>query len=167
MTKDVQKQIWELLCCCDKEFVPPLSDRYNITQKEFSNKEKSEKPHKYFSDMIKLDFVIAKVNEKIIGFIAFYKTYSCEVLSQYKTFLYIATICVNPAFRGKGVLTNMYDYLEKKITKKFNQNQIVTRTWSSNVHHIKMLEKREYTKILVLINNRGNNIDTIYFRKVL
>ena len=75
--------------------------------------------------------------------------------------IYISTLLVSPEGRGKGLTSKMYEIL----FAEYENANIFTRTWSTNEAHIKILSKFGFEAMLILKNDRGNGIDTIYFKK--
>ena len=59
----------------------------------------------------------------------------------------------------KYVNQSGYSYL----FEKYSDRPIFTRTWSTNLAHIKILEKFGFSEHLRIKNHRGENIDTVYF----
>ena len=51
------------------------------------------------------------------------------------------------------------------LFKKYENVDIFTRTWSTNEAHIKILMKFDFEIMSVLKNDRGEGIDTVYFKK--
>ena len=100
----------------------------------------------------------------ISGFCFSYKeNYSCaEISPKELPNIYISTLIVSPNARGKGVTKALYG----KLFSEYENINIFTRTWSTNIAHIKILEKYGFKVIQVIKDDRGNGIDTIYFKKV-
>jgi len=53
----------------------------------------------------------------------------------------------------------------KILFKEYENANIFTRTWSTNIAHIKILSKFNFETLCVLKNHRGVGIDTVYFVK--
>ena len=64
--------------------------------------------------------------------------------------------------RGKGLTQKMYDFLFNNL---YANSNIFTRTWSTNFAHLKILTKFGFELIKTIPNDRGENIDTVYFAK--
>lgn len=164
LTNREKAQIKEILFECDEEFYPPLSQRKSPYQKELNVvTNASDGPIEYYNEMIKQDFILAYDCNEVVGFMTFKEEYLCEPLLEFGRSLYITTVCVKKSYRGKKLLSRFYDYIENVVTKELHCDHISTRTWSLNVKQLNSLEKRGYEKISVLKNDRGNNVDTIYF----
>ncbi|TCK98141.1 ribosomal protein S18 acetylase RimI-like enzyme [Natranaerovirga hydrolytica] len=164
---DIKKQLWEILCECDQEFIPPLSSRDSSSQKELSDLNQSTvKPISYFEKMMEQKFILVfnKPNE-VVAFMTFIHHYSCEELQAIGFSNYITTICVRKNYRNQGILSKLYDYMEGHIEDSYIENYISTRTWSTNVYHLKTLKNRGYEMGTVLKDHRGEGIDTIYLYK--
>lgn len=168
LNDDYQKEIWEVLCEIDDEFVPPLSARESSSQSNLNDNQQSEimEPVSYFKELKKQQFIIAlSEEEEVQGFMSFKHRYSCQELAEIGVSNYITTIGVKEKFRKQGLAQKMYDYIENLLPKEYQLNYITTRTWSTNNIHINILEQRGYAKVNVLKDHRGQGIDTIYFAK--
>ncbi len=55
----------------------------------------------------------------------------------------------------------MYD----KLFEISKDDFVATRTWSTNNSHMHLLDKKGFDLVSRLINDRGNNIDTVYYAK--
>lgn len=156
------KDIWEMLCASDKEFVPPLSERNSTTQQTFSKKKTDERGlTKYYKQLLQYEFVLAIDKEKVVGFIAFIPNHLLQIKNKEIVCDYVTTIVVSSGFRGQGIARKMYNVLfENRKNKNF-----ATRTWSTNHAHIHLLEKMGFELAALLPNNRGKGIDTVYYLK--
>lgn len=173
--------IWEILCQCDHEFVPSLSSRNSTSQTDLSGlADRAEdpntgtgaagadaKPYVYFNELRRQHFILAEMEGRVIGFMSFKRDYICDVLRSFGVSNYITTVCVKPEYRGRGILKQLYDYMEKALPQQVRCNRITTRTWSGNNAQIHALEKRGYRLLKILANDRGAGIDTHYFGKVM
>ena len=166
LTEREKEQIWEILCQCDEEFYPKLSARNSSSQKNLRDAEAgtvSEKPVVYYEEMIKQYFVLAYMEEEVVGFMTFKPDYECEALSSIGPSLYITTVCVRKEKRGLGVMKALYTTMEQEVSEAFDCNCISTRTWSLNNAQIHELTKRGYESPAVLKDDRGPGVDTVYF----
>ncbi|MFI3227387.1 MAG: GNAT family N-acetyltransferase [Clostridia bacterium] len=156
---DVEKDgIREVLFACSDEFFPPLSQRNSSVLSDMKGALISEeKPYSYLAEMLKQKFILAKKDEKVVGFMTFKEKYSCDALKSVENSTYITTICVFEEYRGSSISRKMYDLIETMydITS--------TRTWSTNDAHIHILQKRGYNLHSRLIDDRAKGIDTVYF----
>ena len=152
-----------LLSAADQEFVPPLSCRSSSVQQDFSTPLKTSNGIlAYFENLKEQRFLAAWENGKLLGFVSFRGNYLCrEIPAEALPNIYISTLIVAPEARGKGITAAMYQVL----FAAYSQCNIFTRTWSSNIAHIRILEKFGFSRWRVLKNDRGNGIDTVYFQK--
>lgn len=167
---NIYSQIKELLFACDKEFVPYLSARNSSTQDNLKQKKEgylNEAPITYFKQMIQQDFIIAVEDAALLGFLTFIPNYENDIFNNYVTEdnnMYVTTICVDTKYRGRGIATKLYEELEEKMLKE-KRTCISTRTWSTNISHIKILERKGFENICTLKDHRGKGIDTKYYLK--
>ena len=160
------EQIWELLRRYNHAFIPPLSARENTYQSNLTDQQSisNAEPVQYFETLKQQSFIVAlDNNNQLLGFMSFRMNYICGDLEDNIDTIYISTIIVDEAFRSKGVTTRFYAKMEEIARQE--QRPITTRTWSTNNSHIHLLKKIGFTEALVIKNDRGINIDTVYFRK--
>ncbi len=158
-----RNEIYDILNCCDNEFVPPLSSRKSFNQTNFE--ECSSKPslQNYFDSLLTGDkkFIICYSDNQIIGFIS-YGTIS--PLNEYKNLYYVSTVCVLDNYRSQGIASSMYKILFEQA-QTLKKKGIYTRTWATNISHIRLLYSLGFNKIKELVDDRGRGISTIYYIK--
>lgn len=173
------KEIWEILCLCDHEYVPSLSSRNSTSQTDLldtadstsvpyshlTTENMDKKPYAYFNELRNQQLILAEVEGRLIGFLSFKTEYICDALTEFGYSNYITTICVKQEYRGQGILKHLYDYMENELPHPVKSRQITTRTWSGNDAQIHTLMKRGYGLLKTLANDRGAGIDTLYFGK--
>lgn len=138
-----EQDVWNILCECDEDFLPPLSARENSSQKNLDEIVSVEKslPYTYFSSMKKQNFILVVDNNLVIAFMTFIHQYTCEELKEIGVSNYITTICVKKAHRNKGLLKQMYAYMGENIPSQYKLPYLSTRTWSTNTYHLITLER--------------------------
>lgn len=158
----VLQQIKDLLTLCDREFVPPLSSRASTTQAELTSVQQIPSGvESYFKEIAAQSALVAFEGKTVIGFMSMKHDYVCEHIKKaLQPNVYVTTIIVHPQYRHKSVAGKMYDVLRKRFPK----NYLFTRTWSTNLSHIRILLSRRFHEHCVLENDRGENIDTNYYR---
>lgn len=156
-------EILEMLYAADKDFVPPLSARSSTTQSDLaSSSQNDDGVQLYFNEMKKQRFMVAVEDEKLLAFVSFKENYTNTAIDEnLLPNIYISTLIVKPEARGKHLTQTMYDIL----FKAFSDRNILTRTWSANTAHIRILSKFNFETLSILENDRGQGIDTIYFIK--
>lgn len=168
MTDSEKDEIWQLLCECDDEFYPPLSSRNSSHQKDLTadvGTARKEKPTTYFNEMIAQEFILTYYRGRVIAFMTFRENYNCDALADFRDSCYITTVCVSKEFRCRHIMSDMYAYLENTVLPQISCKRISTRTWSLNVAQLKKLPQLGYSRHTVLVNDRGNGVDTVYFVK--
>lgn len=161
--QSIYDQAYQLLAAADEEFVPPLSSRSSSTQQDFSATiQNSDGIRQYFAQLKMQRFAAVFEEDALIAFVSYKENYTCaEISSEELPNIYISTLVVSPKARGKGVTKALYS----RLFSEYEHVNIFTRTWSTNIAHIKILEAYGFEVIKVLENDRGNGIDTIYFKK--
>lgn len=157
------QEIRQLLIISDHEFIPPLSSRNSTTQSDLlPREEKKRLPEEYFQTIAKQSAVLAICDGKVVGFISFRTDYICEHINrQYLPNVYVTTIIVHPDFRHRGIAGIMYN----KLIRHFSKHYLFTRTWSTNLSHIRILHAYNFHEHCYLDNDRGEGIDTVYYRR--
>lgn len=153
--------IMELLALCDQEFIPPLSARNSTIQSNLGPQgEKKEKPVAYFENIQHQPAFLAIDDDHVIGFMSLKKNYVCEEIPPaHSPNVYVTTVIVHPHYRRHGVTNSFYHYL----FKKFGWGNVFTRTWSTNLSHIRILSSLKFYEHCRLEDDRGPGIDTIYY----
>lgn len=161
--------IWNILCEIDYEFIPPLSYRDSTTFTFNSDTIEENKPVTYFNNLMKQEILISRnnTNENITGFMSYIPNYTIEHNNINIDCHYITTIGVTKGERGNGITNSFYRLIEEKVRKSNLNNVIATRTWSTNKTHIKILINMGYKQIILIKNDRGKGVHTVYFAKEL
>ena len=154
-------EILEMMRISDKDFVPPLSSRSSTTQSNLSG-EGAGGIELYFSEMIKQNVLGAFEGEKLFGIVSFRENYETDIVKDLPN-IYISTLFLHPESRGRGVTKQLYSYLFFDLYKDRN---IFTRTWSTNLAHIKILDFFGFELFHRIENDRGEGIDTVYFKRM-
>ena len=157
-------QIFDIMLEGDKDFVPPLSARFSTSDMSFSaNTGAKNGINAYFEDMIREQILAAVEDGVLLGFVTFKRDLVNGVIgADTLPNLYICTLLLSPAARGKGLTKAMYAHLFNTLYPEAN---IYTRTWSTNTAHLKILEHFGFSLIKRIKNDRGAGIDTVYFEK--
>ena len=182
LTERQREAIWEILKGCDEEFYPPLSQRTSTSQKNLDSRELAQQkadakrpdaaaqpdmdagPKAYYDEMIQQEFLLDMEGEEMAGFMTFRRAYIYEKLPDpYNPSLYMTTACVRKKWREHGIMSKLYTCMEREVTARFSCPYVTTRTWSTNDAQMRMLPQRGYRKILVLPEDRGPGVDTVYF----
>ena len=157
-------QFFQMLSESDDDFVPPLSSRTTTRQENLSSCEKNADGIKSYLDFMMTQEILVKEEDgQILGFVSFVENYLSDVITE-ETFpnIYVSTLIVRKSARGMGLTKKMYDLLFNEMYKEKN---IYTRTWSTNMAHIKILSFFGFNELLRKVNDRGEGIDTVYFVK--
>lgn len=161
--KRYEPQLFSLLSAADDEFVPPLSTRFSTTQKSLAGGEKSKDGIRaYFDQMKTQSIMVAEEDGQVYGFVSFKENYvNDQITNAHLPNIYLSTLVVSPAARGKGLTKQIYATLFAHYADRF----VCTRTWSTNAAHIRILDHFGFTTLCTIPNDRGTGIDTVYFIK--
>lgn len=155
----------DLVKRCNYEFIPPLSCRRGIQEKNLSQETSffEDNIESYLNSLFEQSFIVALENEKVVGFMSFRENYiPAEIKVEnmlWYNFCYVSTIIVDREYRKHGLATQFYHELFKLF------DLITTRTWSINYGHLNILQKLDFKLVKRISNDRGENIDTVYFLK--
>ena len=163
--KQYETMLFRLLSDADDEFLPPLSARSSTTQNALSGGEKSiDGVTAYFEQMKQQQIFAAIEKGQLHGFVSFKENYTNDAIPpEHLPNIYLSTLVVSPAARGKGLTKRMYGAL----FEQFADRAVLTRTWSTNAAHIRILDSFGFETLCTIPNDRGNGIDTIYFIKTV
>lgn len=155
------EDIQSLLVLADKEFIPPLSARGSSTQTDLtSTATVSDGARDYYNAMSGQPVVVAVENGRCYGFMAFKRDYLCEYYQKTPN-LYASTCVVHPDARGKGLMQGFY----QTMIDLFPHCSIYTRTWHTNLSHLKVLDRLGFSLLVRLPDHRGPGLDTVYYHK--
>jgi len=158
--------VWNLLCCYDNDFIPPLSAREHTCQSDLTpGLTVRQEPKRYFEMLKEQAFLLVQDGDEVIGFMSFRPHYTNEEMGDHVETIYVTTVIVDKEYRGQGITTHLYAELEE-IAKQRNM-PIMTRTWSTNDSHIRVLHKIGMREVKRIEDGRGPGIDTVYYRKNL
>ena len=148
----------------DNDFVPPISQRFSPFQTDLKPSSEANENGllRYFTGMLKEKVLCVIEDGKLLGFVTYVEDikYSTVITEKDRPNIYICTLIVSPAARGKGLTYRMYDHL---FNERFPDRCLFTRTWSTNMAHISILEKYGFEEIYRIPNDRGEGIDTVYW----
>ncbi|SFB09138.1 MULTISPECIES: GNAT family N-acetyltransferase [unclassified Bacillus (in: firmicutes)] len=165
----LKEEVWEILCECDKEFIPHLSSRESSVQSMLTvNKTTEQKPKLYFNEMLQQHFILCQDEEsgRVVAFLSYRNQYDADELKDHNPSNYITTICTTKSYRNKGITRTFYEIIfSDQLPEQLRMPYVTTRTWSTNDSHIHILNSLDFDKVRILKNHRGENVDTIYFSK--
>ncbi len=146
----------------DNDFIPPLSARTSTTQKNLAGGESSEQGLlSYCEEMLSQIVLGAFDDNNLLGFVSFKENYTNDVILDCDCpNIYLSTLILKKHARGKHLTQQIYDYLFNTL---YPDRSIFTRTWSTNGAHLRILEKFNFALIKTIENDRGKDIDTVYF----
>ena len=164
--QDDLQAIFDLLCACDQDFVPPLSRRTSSFQKGFDAPLGQDRPYAYFEAMKSQRFAVARdASGRMVAFLTFRPRYTCPELARFGESNYMTTACVYPEHRGQGLVSRLYDIVEYGLPEDQRTDYVTTRTWSTNAIQVHAFGKRGYGIAAVLKDDRGPGVDTLYYAK--
>lgn len=184
--RNIVASLRDLIWQGNNDFIPPLSYRkgsagYNSVASSV-NLESGNIGRGGIEDYIETMFaqkniLVYKTGDagkiSVVAFMSFrhdydVNTYIPQVAISGDIINYITTFITREDYRRKGLLTRMYDYIETTLPESVHGNIVATRTWHTNISHLKMLEKRDYVWTTTLHNERVFNdkmYDTVYYAK--
>ena len=149
LTPTQKQDIFTLLTAREADFVPPISKRGGRTPEE--------NIEAYFEHLLTMKFAIAQEDGKVIGYLAYEPEHYYEYTNE--SVLYMSSAVVDPMFRGRHILEEMYALCFQEAGKR----PVATRTWSTNAVQMHVLPKLGFTVAERIKNDRGEGIDSLYF----
>lgn len=158
------KQIIEMMEISDKDFVPPLSARSGTLQKDLkSGQSLKSGVLSYYEQMNTQKIICAIENGLVLGFVSYIEDYVNDVITADNLpNIYLSTLVLRPQARGQNLTYRMYDHLFNTL---YAERSIFTRTWSTNIAHLKILSKFDFSELARKKDDRGQGIDTVYYCK--
>ena len=157
LPKRYHEPVKNLLEKYDKSFIPAISQRKSTTQQTLLSNDSTETSiDEYFNNLLEQSFLLAIHYEELVGFMSFIEDKELPYGTQMSS-NYVSTVIVDESFRGQKLTKQFYH--EMMRFKK----PITTRTWSSNHSHIAILKSLGFENVKTLPNDRGENIDTVYY----
>ena len=151
----------DILTQNDTAFVPPLSSRTGTTQKAFQNKENPSGIQDYLAQMLGQQILGVFLEGKLVGFVSYMEDRVTDVFDVLPN-IYISTLVLQPETRGMGITKKLYHHL---FNEMYPTHSIYTRTWSTNIAHIKILQGFDFAELKRIPNDRGAGVDTVYYCK--
>lgn len=161
-----RQAVWEMLCTYADSFVPPLNQRGSTTQQDLRPDGPAEDlPVAYFEALQDQDFLLAVEREELQGFLSFRRGHVLDALHDGVACAYVSTILVREGARNHGITTQLYGVL--LAGQHHNDKFVCTRTWSENREHLALLSKLGFDLMRTIPNDRGDGIDTVYYRRAI
>ena len=142
------------------EFVPPLTTRSSTTQAALKRSNGSESSS-YFDEMLVQHNLLLVEGNRLQGFLSFRAFHRDARLPQIGVCIYVSTISVRPAARGRGLAGRLYRKLFE--LPETLPEWILLRTWSTNTNHIRLLDNIGFKLLLTVPGDRDPEVDTVYF----
>ena len=163
--KEIQQALWRILQAIDSDFVPSLSSRKSTAAMQLNPKANGSTDHlkDYFKELIQQMVVIAKVEDCIAGFLTFKHQYHIDLLPEYAPCNYITTIGVSPEYRNQGVGLSLYKFILTRLPAHLISPFWVTRTWSQNYSHLRLLNSLGFNLVKIIEHHRGPDLHTLYY----
>ena len=159
MTLPEQRALQLVVDEVSEEFVPSLTARSGTTQIALKNVTKNE-PDCYFDEILMQHNLLVIENDQLLGFLSFRASH-CDVrLPKIGICVYISTIAIIPAARGRGFARLLYRELFE--LPKTLPAWVLLRTWSTNTGHLRLLHSLKFAILLTVPGDRGIGIDTLY-----
>jgi ribosomal protein S18 acetylase RimI-like enzyme len=141
------------------EFIPPLTTRSSTTQTALKRSNDGESSS-YVDEMLMQHNLLLVEGARLQGFLSFRPSHRDARLPQIGSCIYVSTISVRPAARGRGLARQLYQKLFE--LPETLPEWILLRTWSTNTHHIKLLDELGFKLLLTVPDDRDPGVDTVY-----
>jgi RimJ/RimL family protein N-acetyltransferase len=157
-----KEAFYRMLSESDGDFLPPLSERGSTTDMELSGRAKNPSGiSDYLNAVMAQNILLAVEDGTPLGFISFKDNYTDGYVNGEGERIYVSTVIISKAQRGRGICPRMYSALFE-----FNRGKdVYTRTWSTNHAHTAILIKLGFAEIGRIKDHRGVGVDTVYYRR--
>ena len=161
------QEMLSILTALDREFVPPLSERAPQVHADVHYDQDNAvtgSVQAYLDEMLNKGNVLGIfVENKFVGVLSYLENECFDMITPADLpNIYICTVAVSPEARGMGITKKLYSHL---FCERYPNANIFTRTWSTNLAHIKILRHFGFEELKRISNDRGEGIDTVYFVK--
>lgn len=158
-------EIKEILVEANHEFVPPIETPPEEMKSEDVRKDGRYTIDGYVEEALKNKLILALKGEELVGFLEFIHGYESPNLRGYCPCNYEFTVVVRRNHRREGIGTDMYKKVLYGLPESLRLPYVVTRTWSTNLAHINLLEKLGFRKVKQIDKDRVGGVHTVYFAK--
>ena len=159
-----KEEILDILRECDADFCPPLSARGGTSEQQlFGEAARSDGVLDYFQDILKQETLFWERDGKIIAFMSFRPSYTCEALKDYGDTVYLTTLCIRREFRGQGLSVPIYRAVLDYIREAYPGKHVAYRTWSGNAAQMHTARRLCFKEAARIKDDRGPGEDTVYF----
>ena len=155
-----EEELFKILTQNDTAFVPPLSQRTGTTQTNFGTQHNPNGVADYLEQMLTQQIVGVFLENKLVGFVSYIENRETDGFSLPN--IYLSTLVLQPETRGMGITKKLYNHLFHEL---YPERNVYTRTWSTNIAHIKILMGFGFEELKRIPNDRGQGIDTVYYAK--
>jgi ribosomal protein S18 acetylase RimI-like enzyme len=159
MTQLEQRSLELLVEEVSGEFVPPLTTRSSTTQAALKSSSDSESSN-YFDEMLIQHNLLLVEGSQLQGFLSFRASHRDARLPQIGVCIYVSTISVRPVARGRGLACQLY--LKLFELPAILPEWVLLRTWSTNTHHLRLLDTLGFKLLLTVPDDRDLGVDTVY-----
>ena len=159
MTHLEQRSLELLVEEVSDEFVPPLTTRSSTTQAVLTSASGSASSS-YFDELLMQHCLLLVERGQLQGFLSFRTFHRDARLPQIGVCIYVSTVSVRPAARGRGLARALYQKLLR--LPETLPTWILVRTRLANMHHLKLLDTLEFKHLLTVPHDRDPGLDSIY-----
>jgi len=169
---DVHQGVRELLAEVDREFVPALSARADTLLLPSGRGPggglgrgpgagPSEPSLDRYLQAMESEAWLGARDDDVVGLLSFLARHEDPHLASWSPSLYVTTLAVRRHARHTGIGAALYDALEQ-VARERGVRYLATRTWSTNVAHLRILRARGFADADRVDGGRGAGIDTLY-----
>lgn len=159
MTLQEQHALQLLVEEVSAEFIPPLTTRSGTTQIPLKG-DVDQESSSYFDEMLMQHNLLLIKSNQLQGFLSFRTSHRDVRLPEIGICMYISTIAILPAARGRGFARLLYrKLLELPETLPA---WVLLRTWSTNTGHLRLLYSLGFELLLTVPDDRGIGVHTLY-----
>jgi ribosomal protein S18 acetylase RimI-like enzyme len=160
-TADIRR----LIQTVDDEFVPPLTGGSRSDMDRSAAEGGHTDVDGYVNRCLARPLIYAVEDDRVVGFLSFKQIAESKFLDGYIPSNHVEIVAVEPASRGQGIASTLYEYLFTDLPTEWVQPYVTTKTWDGNEAHIALLEQFGFDLVHRIPNDRGADTDTVYFAR--
>lgn len=159
------KQLWNVVCKCDKDVYPPLALRRKDVEDIPDFAKEMLLPNIYYKEIIHHPLLLVRRGKTIIGFLSFEPNKILKLSEELGRINLLDNACVLKEYRKEGLISDLYDFAEYKIPEEYILPYMLIKSSSKNDSLNRIIKEKGYKEKIIVDTKRQYGADTIYYFK--